>query len=273
MAVRHVLLHGHMFKNAGSTLDWALARSFGDAFVDHRDDQPMRREGAPYLAAYLGDHPTTRALSSHHLCYPLPEQAGLELHTVALLRHPLDRVLSVYHFERRQAAATPGAINAKRWGLARYVEWRLTPEAGATIRNFQTRFLSGKLGRPRQPVDEDDWQTARHRLDEIAVGLVDEFDTSMVLFEKRLRPVFPELDLAHVPQNVGQRSRDRDPGAELYEELGAGLFDALLSANQYDFMLYETARAVLHARRRSIEGFADCLAEYRSRCARLVDAA
>ena len=40
--MKQVILHGHIFKNAGTTLDWALKRSFGKAFVDHRRDDQMR---------------------------------------------------------------------------------------------------------------------------------------------------------------------------------------------------------------------------------------
>ena len=36
--MRNVILHYHLFKNAGSTLDWSLQRQFGAGFVDHRDD-------------------------------------------------------------------------------------------------------------------------------------------------------------------------------------------------------------------------------------------
>ena len=35
---RHVLIHAHLFKNAGTTFDFSLQRSFGEQFVDHRDD-------------------------------------------------------------------------------------------------------------------------------------------------------------------------------------------------------------------------------------------
>ena len=39
---RPVILHCHLFKNAGSTLDWSLHKQFGSTFVDHRDGDSMR---------------------------------------------------------------------------------------------------------------------------------------------------------------------------------------------------------------------------------------
>jgi len=33
--MRHVLVHAHIFKNAGTTFDFSLSRFFGHDFVDH----------------------------------------------------------------------------------------------------------------------------------------------------------------------------------------------------------------------------------------------
>ena len=67
--MRHVILHGHIFKNAGTTFDWSLERCFGEGFVDHRDDKTMRERRARHLAELVNDAPSLRALSSHHLCF------------------------------------------------------------------------------------------------------------------------------------------------------------------------------------------------------------
>ena len=52
----NILLHGHMFKNAGSTLDWSLRQNFGADFLDHRDDE------------YLRDNPEGLATLVHPTC-------------------------------------------------------------------------------------------------------------------------------------------------------------------------------------------------------------
>ena len=35
---RKVIIHKHLFKNAGTTFDWSLHKNFGNDFCDHRDD-------------------------------------------------------------------------------------------------------------------------------------------------------------------------------------------------------------------------------------------
>ena len=64
---RVVILHGHMFKNAGSTFDWALNKNFGKAFIDHRDDAALLKGGGAYLSDFLNSNPEVKAFSSHHL--------------------------------------------------------------------------------------------------------------------------------------------------------------------------------------------------------------
>ena len=72
MEEREVILHCHLFKNAGTALDWALQRTFGDGFIDHRYDDNMRQEGVVYLDGYLSKRPKVQVLSSHHMSF-MPE--------------------------------------------------------------------------------------------------------------------------------------------------------------------------------------------------------
>lgn len=71
--MRTVIAHGHIFKNAGTTFDWSLLQNFQADFLDHREDEIMRRKGAEHVRDLLTELPSLKALSSHHLCHPLPE--------------------------------------------------------------------------------------------------------------------------------------------------------------------------------------------------------
>ena len=51
--MRHIILHGHIFKNAGTTFDWSLQKNFGKNFLDHRKDLLMRREGRGHIEELL----------------------------------------------------------------------------------------------------------------------------------------------------------------------------------------------------------------------------
>ena len=92
--MKNVILHGHIFKNAGTTLDWALERSFGKGFVNYRGDGLRRGEGLANIRDILAKQPGLQAISSHHMPTDVSDDTDFHFHHVYLLRHPL---LRSYH--------------------------------------------------------------------------------------------------------------------------------------------------------------------------------
>ena len=267
--MRDVLLHAHIFKNAGSTLDWSLHRSFGEHFLPHRADKPMRQQPAETLRSSLEEHSGLLCLSSHALPCPAPKIEGVRFHTLLLLRHPLKRARSVYAFERQQEASTPGAQAAKRLSFEEYLRWRMRDDVGPTLRNFQTRYLAGQAA--RQPGYVTTRQTFQAALDfltrEPYAGVVERYADSMVTFEEALGGRFPALDLAYRPQNMTRASLS-DESLDWLDDLGA-LRDELIDKNSYDLALYQVAQSILDESIASVEGFERKLEAFRSRQAAL----
>jgi len=56
--MRHIILHHHIFKNAGMTLDFSLKRQFGDAFANIHDATSDGMVDETMLFDYLDRHPT-----------------------------------------------------------------------------------------------------------------------------------------------------------------------------------------------------------------------
>ena len=272
--MRHVILHGHIFKNAGTTFDWSLRKNFGDSFLDHRQDQLMRQDGSAHLQQLLLDKQQLKAISSHHMTQALPEMPQVRFTQIYLLRHPLLRLRSVYDFERKQRGATPGSKAAKSKSFRDYVEWRMQHNVAHTIRNYQTLYLAGHHG-----LADDDAMSSKYFPRAIAaiggeqmVCVVERYDDSMVLLEESLRQYFPDIDLAYVPQNVS-RSKGRKASAEgvvagTLDELGS-LQKTAIDSNSYDLALYQLALSRLEARISAIEGFKIKLADFRERCQHL----
>lgn len=266
---RTILIHCHMFKNAGTTFDWSLQRNFGELFLDHRDDEPMRNQKG-YLYDYLQKHKDIVSLSSHHIQLPLPVVEDINFLPAFLLRHPIDRVGSVYEFERQQDADTPGAINAKKLSFNEYIAWRMQLNVGATIRNYQVRYCAGAFN--KVSLDNNEFTTACQTLNRSPLlGLVEKYDESMVLFEEVLRRYFNDIDLAYVPQNTGKRRRlgiDKRIEAVL-SNLDAPIKESLLSQNKLDIELYTHAEKLLNDRISLIADFDMKLADFRQRCSNL----
>ncbi|MEZ5501189.1 MAG: hypothetical protein R3E50_00530 [Halioglobus sp.] len=209
------------------------------------------------------------AISSHHIQFPLPSPAGIELLPVIALRNPIDRARSVYDFERRQDADTPGAVKARSLSFADYVRWRMLPEASPTIRNFQCCFCTSSFD---TPVNEQQYLEGVALLTRTPLlVIVERYDESMVLLEHHLRRHFPELDLSYVPQNVtAERADTPEQRVEaVYAELGPELTVELRENNHWDVKLYEDANALFSERLSAIGRLEELLAEFRSRCRRL----
>jgi len=271
--MRHIILHGHIFKNAGTTLDWALQRNFGDGFLDHRDDNAMLSDGRSHLQQLVQGNPRLCAISSHHMTRDLPPLPGVTFLPVSLLRHPIARMRSVYDFERQQQASTPGAVAAKSNDFKAYVAWRMQPEVRRTLRNYQTLHLAGQ-----HELASDEAISLQHFADALGnvsavslIGVVERYDESMVVFEELLGRHFPHVDLSYIPQNVGVAGGKT--GREYSATLVAGILDELgdlqkkvIDENSFDLALYQAALQRLQSMIAAIDAFPEKLQDFRQRC-------
>lgn len=267
---RAVIIHGHIFKNAGTTLDWALERNFGDGFLDHRDNIPMREGKQEYLLSIFRENQHLLALSSHHLPLPLAETPDFDFFPIVLLRHPIERARSAYRFERQQDSDSPGARMAKELDFSSYVKWRMDPKVGGTIRNNQVHYCGGWITGPKFPPLEEIYRLAsRFVAENPCVGLVERFDESMVLFEESLRPAFPGIDLTYVKQNVTESHRKEPLVAKLEkirQEIGDDTYDLLVRKNSYDLKLYDQVKSLFDMRFKTLGRCDERLKKFRNRC-------
>jgi hypothetical protein len=270
--MRIVIAHGHMFKNAGSTLDWSLKKNFGETFLDHRDDKNMRLNGAELLRELMQEQPQLQVLSSHHLYQPLPELDGIVFIPIFLLRHPIDRIASVYTFERKQRGITPGAKAARSMNFSSYVAWRMQLDVPRTIRDYQTYYIGGRpKGEAKRAVSFRTLRSAIQNMVRMScVGVVDRYDESMVVFENSLREHFPAIDLAYVKQNVSRKrwgkKTDIDSKVDDVLQRLDKLSSTVLANNSYDLSLYRAANQKLDQAIKKIEDFDIRLNDFRQRC-------
>ncbi len=269
--MRTVLLHGHIFKNAGTTFDWSLARNFGAGFLDHRDDATMRNGGGAHLRNLVQENGELCAISSHCMTRVWPKVPRVRWVPVYLLRHPIVRFQSAYNFERRQGGKTPGAIAARSKSFSEYVEWRMQGRVSRTIRNYQTVYLAGAHGHTSNAMLA--MRTFGEAIETVRavpmIGQVERYDESMVVMENHLRQWFPELDLSYVAQNVGgKKTESGDVAATVSSVLGqlGDLQQRVIDENAYDLALYQLVSKRLDAQIEAVPDFAAHLADFQQRC-------
>lgn len=248
---RYIIVHVHIFKNAGSTFDSILEKNFGKDFLDHRDDKAMVNFGIEHLRYLINENRTLKAISSHHIHFNPKdlETVNLKIIPVYFLRHPIERVLSVYKFEQKQDSITPGAIHAKKFNLNDYILWRMRDDVGKTIRNANTRYCAGR-GKDVL-VDEKSFEMAKRNLQNTpCVGLVDRFDESIALFKKKLSEIYPFMNFLYERQNIGQEINKtiEERLDEIKKQLEEDTWNILHRENHFDILLDIYTRELINGR-------------------------
>lgn len=233
--VRPLVLHYHLFKNAGTSVDEVLQANFGDAWANAEFSVRRRQPNVHLIERWLAEHPETLALSSHTARVPLPRLPGLRVAPVIFVRHPLDRIHSAYEFERRQNAETPGAKLAREADFATYVRARLARNDNQCSEFQATRFAAlpteggGSLA-----------ERALRAVDALPfVGLVEDFSQSMERLEAVLRQTFPEFRAFGAKANARRGQTLEERLEQIRAELGSELHAELIAANGADLALYE----------------------------------
>ena len=235
-SLRPLVVHYHLFKNAGTSVDTILRANFAEHWRTAEFANEPRAQ-LRQLTQILLENREMVALSSHTL-QVLPENiAGTAIFPIVFLRHPLDRLKSAHNFERVQEADTPGVRLAKLYDFAGYIRMRLSHPKDRACRDFQTWRLAmfGRSG------IESEIERALKVADELPfVGLVDAFTQSMQALERMLKPVFPNFRSFEVRENSTTAAHFGldERLAQIREELGENLFEIVSKANEGDLQLF-----------------------------------
>ena len=135
-----ILIHYHIFKNAGSSFEWALEKAFRaknvllldkpshDGYISARD-----------ITESVRKKPSIKVISTHQAAPPPPRIRDRKIVTSILIRDPIARIRSIYAFERSQKVDHVGTLKARELDFKGYVEWRLEASPRMFC-NFQVHF-------------------------------------------------------------------------------------------------------------------------------------
>jgi hypothetical protein len=249
MKNRTILVHYHIFKNAGSSVDASLKASFGTAWAEFEGSHAHDIQSSTQLSHFLTANKHLVAVSSHLARPPLPWASCLP---VVFLRHPLLRAHSVYEFTRKDSSQPFGNV-ARDAGFANYIRWALRNERGSVvIRNYQVIHLSDASWRDENILDA---QAVAHDLEQACnlltawgiVGIVESYALSAKVFQKTYGPLLPGLDFRYLHENSTKLvlGTAEDQIARIRSLLGESLYDEFMAINALDLDLYKHAQQVL----------------------------
>jgi len=223
---KEVLLFLHIPKTAGTTLTSVLLRQYPPESIfeiyglvpDQRIEElktcsPGRRRA---VQCVIG-----------HFYFGLDELFDEPCRYITMLRDPVERVISsYYHILRTPDNWLYRDVAGSGMTLERYVncEGRTVHET----RNMQTRMMAGTAW--DCILDEASLKTAKENLDKCAaVGVVERFDESLVLFRRRLG----WTGIRYLKMRVGGRPKS--------EGVPPALLAEIRSRNALDVELYQHA--------------------------------
>lgn len=254
--MRTVIVHYHLFKNAGTSVEHILKKTFGKSWTQMESHESNGTVRPSEMSRFLSANPGVRAVSSHQALLPLPTGTDFAPTSLMLLRHPIDRVRSVYAFESKQKVSNQGTEFASRHTFAEYVRWRLDTAKNGVIHNFHTFFLLRREAKLAPKLDIEAYQEAWQALTELPFfGFVEEFNTSIRLFNQ-MHAGWVELKaVPGAAKNVTQKSDITlaDRLDQIRAELGDSLYEELLDRNDYDMRLYTDAWKAFEDRRQSYD--------------------
>lgn len=246
-----LIVHFHLFKNAGTSVDEALKANFESAWFSHDTDDPGGSVYPEALAAIVADRPDLMAFSSHQLRPPLPD-VGRDIVPIVLLRDPIDRIRSIYRFDRRRGPVTPAAEIANRHDFVGYVRSMLR-ERPQVVGNGQCMLLTDAWNRTtgrRQPIGaRGHFERAMAFVETLpVVGVVEQYGATWDALLGLIRPHHPDFAVdAEVRHNADSARSDSldDRLAEIRSEIGDDLYDELADANSFDSQLHAWATSRL----------------------------
>ena len=265
-STRFVLVHYHIFKNAGTTIEYALSRCFGERFVHLHGPDANSILNVEAVTPFLLAHPKIVAISSHHLKYPKPLAPGLVVFDFCVLRDPLDRLWSMYQHFRRAEPADDLSAKAKAMDAQRFFDLLLEGHPHL-VNDVQVNILANGSAYTRPPDTADLSEALKVAREVSAIGVVNLLDESLVAAEYFLHPAFPAIRLDYISQNV---SPALGPEGRFREEVGDSIYQQLRKMNQLDAELVSWASGEVRRRFELVPGAQKSLLDFRRRCAELV---
>lgn len=238
--MRTVILHYHLFKNAGTSLDAAFKENFkGDEWVT-KEFPAQPNKNREQVRQWIIDNPQAKCFSSHTAVLPVPEIEGIKIIPVIFIRHPIDRIASAYSFEKKQGGNGFGPTLARNTTLSGYIETRLSLVHDRQCRDFHAHRLASMYGENKGSEDA----RARVALENLPfVGLVEKYNDSLERLEELLaKKGFEDIKLKPVEANVSRTIKKTidEKIIDLKAEIDQDVYLMLADANEVDLAIWES---------------------------------
>jgi hypothetical protein len=207
--VQPIIVHAHIPKTAGTSVNELLQSNFGDDHLSHWTSDPVACLSLADFQEILDQRPTLRSISSHRARFIWPQIGDRTTLPITFLRDPTCQFLSLLRFTRREFNTMPDEV--KKWWPTNTPELGLRDLADSYLRNVtrdtgsdqlcqQTRFFCPlNYSEPlfscgSTEYGHNSFWTASGALERFFfIGLVEEMEASVQLLRAKLKRYGIEL--------------------------------------------------------------------------------
>lgn len=199
-----IFLHFHIFKNAGSTIDYILEKNFKS---QHKYIEPSGSEFGVLqetIKCFLDKNKNVKSISSHSLRFPIIDFANYLFIEIISIRHPIDRIYSMFtYYQKINFLNVDKKIISDSFPDFVYKIFRWTPY---NVINPQTNILSNKANFFFPP-SQYDLDKAIKIINKIKFLLtVDQFDKSLSVSQYFLQHTIGPFDIKYEIQNQSNQT-------------------------------------------------------------------
>jgi hypothetical protein len=222
------LLFMHQMKSGGVTLRRIIEDQYNQKKIYRIDGKRFRKSVESFIDLPAHERKQFQVITGH-MFFGLHRFVRRPCKYITMLRHPIDRVISLYYYQLRPQHKfhIPPSMS-----LIDYLEQGVAVNAD----NGMTRFIAGK-----DSTDVPYGQCANELLDRavanvkdhfLAIGLTERFDESLVLFKRALK--WEKMPYYHNKLNI-------NPLKPQHIQLTNEALAAIKKYNRLDLQLYEYA--------------------------------
>ncbi len=251
--IHPTLIHLHIFKNAGTSVDTIFKSFFNEAYFSYDLAKAGSRIDVKQINEFFLENPRCRYLTSHQIGMPAPVYLKRPVFPIFMLREPFDRVPSCFFFERDKQRRIAADMTLESYVRGHIDSGAVTATIGLQLLTLTDHRLLESYR--RESLDVDALASAQRAVEgATAFGLVNRFEDSMRLMIGAHARWFPGLEALYartdVRANVGVSPSEARSEARCYlrEMLSQQTFADLESALTPEILLYETACRVFDAR-------------------------
>jgi hypothetical protein len=246
---KFIILHYHIFKNAGSTIEYILKNNFKDNHHDIHGSNENSSVTLSEIEKFTHSNPTTISLTSHHLRYPVSDFENYKIIDIVYIRHPIDRLYSMFAYYDKIKWQTAQKLLISD-NFPEFLEKILEIQPFNSI-NSQTNFFSNASDYYFPPNDLDLEKAIRYAKKVRWLGTVDQFDKSIKTAKYFLNPIFKNLNIDYITQNT-----TTNPSIQLDIELKINtlkskfgkVIDLAIEYNSLDIKLWEACNQEINRR-------------------------